>query len=151
MLLGFQNPFSASTSFQSPLSASTSVFQGLSAPPPAPAPAQPVRPIVQQGFPPQHHHGGGSSGGLYGHQENKVRAEGTGAHVRERPEMQLRARCGQAHWHEKSKAMRRAWLDRWEKDERFRQAIFQAQVGVLLYYWRGSSVAALLLYCWLMQ
>jgi len=40
------------------------------------------------------------------------RAEGSGAHVRARPEMQLKARSGQAHWHDKAKDMREIWNKR---------------------------------------
>ena len=58
------------------------------------------------------------------------RAEGTGAHVRERPEMQHKARCGQAHWASKVQEMRREWTGRWDSDAAFRDASYQAQVGM---------------------
>eukprot|EP00277_Geminigera_cryophila_P007388 CAMPEP_0179431022 /NCGR_PEP_ID=MMETSP0799-20121207/16007_1 /TAXON_ID=46947 /ORGANISM="Geminigera cryophila, Strain CCMP2564" /LENGTH=188 /DNA_ID=CAMNT_0021207727 /DNA_START=67 /DNA_END=633 /DNA_ORIENTATION=+ len=63
-------------------------------------------------------------------QGHRVRAEGSGAHVRDRPEMQQKARCGQAHWHETAKMMRLAWQERWDTDPVFRRRDFQEQIDV---------------------
>jgi len=70
--------------------------------------------------------GGASSAGARGRKRAKTEELGrSGLHVRERPDMQKKARDGQEHWLQQVRSIRRVWQDRreWEREGRY-----QAQV-----------------------